>query len=236
MAPQGEGSERRRLPRGHGRLLLGLGGAYLVATALLGLEPRNRTDWWMEHAIVAFGLAILAATSRYFVFSKTSYGIAFVFLLLHGIGAHHTYSEVPYREWWAALSGAPPPEPTDPSRNHFDRLVHFLYGLLFVRPYREAFHFAMRPRRDFWSHLVVLSFVMASSLFYELVEWAAAEVYGGEAGMAFLGTQGDVWDAHKDMLLAAIGCLISSVGVVLRRRLTGRDPAREWGEAEAARQ
>jgi putative membrane protein len=219
------------LPPGHGRFLLGIGFVYLVLTIFLGISPRNRTDWWMEHFIIAFGLGILFATSRWFVFSKTSYLFAFAFLCLHAVGAHYTYSEVPYREWWAALTGAPLPDPG--ARNHFDRAVHFLYGLLFTRPYREAFYFALKPRHDFWSHLVVLTFIMATSLFYELLEWAAAVLYGGEAGMAFLGTQGDLWDAHKDMLLAAIGGLLGSAGMILHLLFTAKDPGRAWGEGRA---
>lgn len=219
------------LPPGHARFLLALGVAYLVLTLALGIAPHHRTDWWLEHIVVILGFAILFATSRRFVFSKTSYTLAFLFLCLHAIGAHHTYSEVPYREWWAALTGSPGPAPG--ARNHFDRAVHFLYGLLLTRPFREAACYALRPRAGFWSHLVVISFVMASSLFYELFEWAAAILWGGEAGMAFLGTQGDVWDAHKDMLIATLGSVLGSAAMVLRHLLTGRDPARRWGEDRA---
>lgn len=222
------------LPPGHGPFLLGIGAAYLLLTVLLGISPRNRTDWWMEHFIIAFGLTILFATSRWFVFSKTSYLLALGFLCLHSIGAHYTYSEVPYREWWSAISGAPVTDSNGAeTRNHFDRAVHFLYGILFARPYREAFYFALKPRRNFWSHLIVLTCVMATSLFYELLEWAAAILYGGEAGMAFLGTQGDVWDAHKDTLLASVGALLGCFGMMLRLLFTGTDPARAWGESRA---
>lgn len=221
---------RPSLPPGHRRFLLVLFLAWLVFAGCLAISPHNRTDWWMEHVVVAVGLVLLAITGRWFVFSKPAYLLGFAFLCLHEIGTHYTYSEVPYRDWlpnWAgsALSGA---EGGD--RNHFDRLVHFLYGLLLARPWREAFYFAMKPRRDFWSHLVVVSFAMSTSLLYELLEWAAASLYGGEAGMAFLGVQGDVWDAHKDMLLAAVGAVLASVAMILHRALTGQDPAREWGE------
>lgn len=217
------------LPPGHGRFFLLVGGLYLLLTVLLGISPRHPTDWWMEHLIILFGFSILFATSRYFVFSKTGYLLAFVFLCLHSVGAHYTYSEVPYREWWATLTGADPGSAGD-SRNHFDRAVHFLYGLLLTRPFREAVYFVLAPRSAFWSHLAVITFIMASSLFYELFEWAAAVIWGGEAGMAFLGTQGDIWDAHKDMLLATLGALLGSLGMVLHVRFTGKDPARDWGE------
>ncbi len=202
---------------------------WLVFSILLGIAPRQRADWLMEHIVVAAGLAILVVTGRWFVFSKTAYTLGFFFTCLHTIGAHYTYSEVPYHEAWATLTGDA--VSTGGNRNHFDRIVHFLYGLMLTRPWREAFYFAMNPRRDFWSHLVVVSFCMATSLLYELFEWAAAVVWGGEAGIAFLGTQGDVWDAQQDMFLAMMGAVLSSLGMFLHRLLTGRDPAREWGES-----
>lgn len=223
------------LPPGHRGFLLTLVLLWLALTAFLAISPRNRTDWWLEHIVVVLGLALLVATARWFVFSKPAYLLGFAFLCLHGIGAHYTYSEVPYRDWWAALSGSPPPGEETDARNHFDRLVHLLYGLLLARPWREAYYFAMKPRRDFWSHFVVVSFVMATSLLYELLEWAAAILYGGESGMAFLGTQGDIWDAHKDMLLATSGAILASTAMILRRAVTGRDPAREWGEGPGGR-
>ena len=218
------------LPPGHGRFFLIFGGIYFVLTLLLGISPRHPADWWMEHLIILFGFSILFATSRTFVFSKAGYFLAFFFLCFHGVGAHYTYSEVPYREWWAALTGG---TVDGGSRNHFDRAVHFLYGFLLTRPFREAVYFVLAPRSTFWSHLAVITFIMASSLFYELFEWAAAEIWGGEAGMAFLGTQGDIWDAHKDMFLATVGALLGSLGMILHVRFTGKDPARDWGEERA---
>lgn len=223
-------NQRPTLPPGHRSLLLGLFLAWLAIAGCLGISPHNRVDWWLEHIVVVVGLAILVITGRWFVFSKPAYLLGFAFLCLHEIGAHHTYSEVPYRDWlpdW--LDGAGRVASGAEDRNHFDRLVHFLYGLLLARPWREAYYFAMKPRRDGWSHLVVVSFAMSTSLLYELLEWAAAILYGGEDGMAFLGVQGDIWDAHKDMLLATAGAVVASVAMTLRRVLTGRDPAREWG-------
>ena len=211
------------------RLIQTLAAAFALLWVALALSPFDRSDWLLENVLTAVGVGVLVSTRRVLPLSNASYVSIFVFFCLHTIGAHYTYSEVPYLEAWASLTGEP--VPAGGTRNHFDRIIHFLYGLMLTRPWREAFYFAMTPRRDFWSHLVVVSFSMATSLLYELFEWAAAVLWGGEAGMAFLGTQGDVWDAHKDMLLATIGSVLACVVMVLRRIFTGRDPACEWGES-----
>ena len=93
-------------------------------------------------------------------------------------------------------------------RNHFDRLVHFLYGLLLAYPIREMF-LRIGNVRGFWGYFLPLDLTMSTSMLYELIEWAAAELIGGDLGAAYLGTQGDVWDAHKDMALASMGALIA---------------------------
>lgn len=219
-------STRERFP-----LLLFL--VWLAFATILGIAPRQRADWWMEQIVVVAGLLILAFTYRWFQFSKVSYLLGFLFLCLHTIGAHFTYSQVPYQEWWHWIAGieASTIQGGETARNHFDRAVHFLYGLMLSRPWREVFYFAMPPRRDLWSQVMVISFTMSTSLLYELLEWAAAVVWGGEAGIAFLGTQGDPWDAHKDMLLASLGSLFAVLLMKLRALLTGCDPARSWGES-----
>jgi putative membrane protein len=115
-------------------------------------------------------------------------------------------------------------------RNHFDRLTHFCYGLLLAYPIREVF-LRVADVRGFWGYFLPLDFTMSTSMLYELIEWAAAEVFGGELGMAYLGTQGDVWDAHKDMALASLGAVIAmAVTAAINARLR-RDFAREWAES-----
>ncbi len=219
------------IPRAHFRLFLILGGIYAIFWTLLSIKPRYPTDWWMENVLVFFTLGLLLLTGRWFIFSKTSYFLTFIFTCLHTVGAHYTYSEVPYTEWFSYLFGTPVEGSVAENRNHFDRIVHFLYGALITWPFREVFYYAMNPRRTFWSYLVPLVFGMATSLLYELLEWGAAVIYGGELGMAFLGTQGDIWDAHKDMLLASCGSLLCFAIMLVLQWTTGRDFAREWGES-----
>jgi putative membrane protein len=115
-------------------------------------------------------------------------------------------------------------------RNNFDRVVHFCYGLFLAYPVREVF-LRIANVRGFWGYFLPLDLTMSSSMIYELIEWAAALIFGGHAGMAYLGTQGDVWDAHKDMALASLGALIAMTLTALINWRYQRDFAREWTES-----
>jgi len=132
-----------------------------------------------------------------------------VFGVLHEIGAHYQYSEVPYDHWFATISGG---QSLDAmlgfERNQYDRLVHFLYGLL-ITPVAAEVICARVRLRGVWQFLLPVTFMMSHALIYELVEWFAASVFAADVGQAYLGTQGDVWDAQKDMFLATLGSLIA---------------------------
>ncbi len=212
------------------RYLAILAGLYLVLWTALAIDPLHRDDWLLENALVlAFAIGMWMAHKR-FVFSRISYTLIFLFMCLHSVGSHYTYSEVPYDEWWRSLTGDSFNAMFGWERNHFDRLVHFSYGLLLAYPLREVF-LRVADARGFWGYFLPLDFTLSTSALYELVEWAAAEVFGGELGVAYLGTQGDIWDAHKDMGLAAIGALLAMlITAALNSRLQ-RDFAREWSNS-----
>jgi putative membrane protein len=148
-------------------------------------------------------------------FSRASYSCLFIFFTLHLIGAHYTYSEVPYPQWYAALSGRSFAGDFGVTRNHFDRLVHLSYGLLMARPAVELLA-ARAPPSGIWRWLLPVLFLMSHSVIYESIEWLAAELFGGNLGTAYLGTQGDVWDAQKDMAMAALGAAIGVTWTLLR--------------------
>ena len=186
-------------------VLLVLFVVYAIAWAF---NPVDRHDWMLENALTLIGLAALIAAYRRFPFSNISYSLIFIFLCLHTIGSHYTYSLVPYNDWTQRLFGSPLNEWFGFQRNHFDRLVHFCFGLLLAYPVRELF-MRVAGAKGFWSYYLPLDLTMSLSMLYELIEWAAAEVLGGELGQAYLGTQGDVWDAQKDMALATLGALVS---------------------------
>src|SRR3954447_11850698 len=194
---------------------------YFTCWAALAISPLDRSDWWMENVLVFFAVGLLVWTYKPFPLSRVSYTCIFVFMMLHSLGAHYTYAMVPYQEWFPSLAGG---------RNMYARLVHFSYGLLLAYPIREMF-LRIGNVRGFWGYFLPLDLTMSTSMLYELIEWAAAEYFGGELGMAYLGTQGDVWDAHKDMALASLGALISMSVVALINSRIKRDFALEWNES-----
>jgi len=198
----------------------------LAFVGAMAIGPHDRSDWALENALLVIGLVVLVATRRALPLSRLSYTLIFVFMCLHTLGAHYTYSEVPYREWIAALTG----QPAAGGRNYYDRLVHFAYGLLLAYPIREVF-LRVADVRGFWGYYLPLDVAMATSMLYELIEWGAAELFGGDLGVAYLGTQGDQWDAQKDMALATIGaCLAMLITAAINWRYQ-RDFAREWADS-----
>lgn len=214
----------------HRRYLLVLGALFAVLWAALAIEPRYRHDWALENALVAVFVALAALTYQRLVLSRFSYTLIFVFLCLHEIGAHYTYAEVPYDAWFRSASGVTLNGLLGWERNNFDRVIHFCYGLLLAYPVREIF-LRVAAVRGFWGYFLPLDLTMSSSMMYELIEWAAAEIFGGNLGQAYLGTQGDVWDAHKDMALASLGALVAMLITFAINRSLQRDFAEEWAES-----
>jgi putative membrane protein len=209
--------------------------AVLVAIGIaLGIAPYDRSDWLLENSLAAGAVLVLVVTWRVFPLSKLSYSLIFVFLVLHEIGAHYTYSEVPYDEWFRALTGQTLNGVLGLERNHYDRLVHFCYGLLLAYPMRELF-VRIADARGFWGYMLPLDLVMSTSMIYELIEWGAAVVFGGDLGVAYVGTQGDPWDAQKDMLLATCGAVIALTLTAIVHWSLDRDFQREWAASLAVK-
>lgn len=214
----------------HTRYLLVLTVLFSIHWVLLAISPLDREGWALENVIVVGFVVVLASTYRKFPLSRVSYTLIFLFLVLHEIGAHYTYAKVPYDEWTTSALGFSVNEVFGFERNHFDRLVHFSYGLLLAYPIREVF-IRVAGVKGFWGYFLPFDVTMSTSMMFELFEWGAAEIFGGELGMAYLGTQGDVWDAHRDMALASLGALIAmSVTAFINIRLQ-RDFAREWNDS-----
>jgi len=214
----------------HHRTLYTLAAAFAALWIALAIRPLDRADWALENALVLPFVALLWLTRRRFPFSRLSYALLFVFLCFHEVGAHYTYAEVPYDDWLRAATGHTLGGALGWERNHYDRLVHFLFGLLLAYPIREVF-LRVADARGVWGYYLPLDLTMASSMLFELIEWGASVVFGGDLGMAYLGTQGDVWDAHKDMAVASAGAVLAMTITAMVNARLQRDFAREWNES-----
>ena len=211
----------------HQKYLLTLSVIFIAVFITLGIAPLHRSDWLLENVLVVIAGVLMVLSYKYFPLSRLSYTLIFLFMLLHQVGAHYTYAEVPYDEFFLGYLGFSLNDLLGWERNNFDRVVHFLYGLLLAYPIKELYSRVARAE-GFWGYFFPLELTMASSMVYELIEWAAAEVFGGELGMAYLGTQGDIWDAHKDMALASLGALIAMLITMLINMRIQDDFWEEW--------
>jgi len=175
---------------------------YLVFWAALAIAPFDRFDWFLENLLVFATLPWLIHMYLRRPLSNTSYGLIVLFYCLHTVGSHYTYAEVPIGYWVSDLFGI--------ERNHYDRAVHFSFGLLLCYPLAELIQRNARPRGN-WSLTFAVLVVCTFSLIYETIEWIVAVIVSPEASLAFLGAQGDVFDAQKDGALAALGAVVAAL-------------------------
>ncbi|MBP2334630.1 putative membrane protein [Saccharothrix coeruleofusca] len=168
----------------------------VVAVAASAIRPKSYPTWLLEVAPILIGLPLLVWTRRRFPLTMLAHWLLFGHALVLALGAHYTYAEVPLGELpW-----------TD--RNHYDRFAHFVQGFVPAVVVREVLLRRTPLRPGGWTFTLVSATCLAISACYEFVEWAGALI-GGEAATDFLGTQGDVWDTHWDMLLALTGSLVA---------------------------
>jgi putative membrane protein len=185
-------------------------GWYVLFWIAMAIAPKERGDWLLENLLALLLVGVLIGTYRRFQFSNVSYVLITIFLTLHTIGAHYTYAEVPFGYWLKDAFGL--------SRNHFDRVVHCGFGLLMAYPFREVL---MRKGglRDPWSFLIGVTVIQAGSDLYEIIEAWVAQIVAPDLGAAYLGTQGDEWDAQKDMTAAFVGGILSMAITAILVRL-----------------
>ena len=185
---------------------------FVVTWIWAAINPVHPDDWVLENILVMLFVPFVFWISRYFSFSNTSYILVTVFLILHVIGSHYTYAEVPFGvnigEWLGV------------ERNMYDRLVHLLFGVTFSYPLFEYFHKKLNIK-GFPAYYIAFMTISALGGFYEVIEWLAASSVDPEAGDAFLGTQGDIWDAQKDIALAVVGAFFVLLVTGAKRGLLG---------------
>lgn len=182
---------------------------YGLFWVVMAISPFDRSDWLLENVMVFVCLAFVALMYRRFSLSNASFVMITIFLMLHAVGAHHTYEHVPAGEWIRETFGM--------GRNQYDRVVHLSFGLLITYPISEAIR---NSARTGWTAALVLSVFVtfASSSFFEILESLFATIVSPALGQAYLGTQGDIWDAQKDMAIAFIGSVLCAILAFARKR------------------
>ena len=173
---------------------------YIILFTALAFNPYDRADWWAENVPIA-GIAIVLAVlySKGIKFSPTAYVLMAVLVYMHTIGGYYTFERVPFG-WFNNTFGF--------KRNMYDRVAHFTVGF-----YAYAISELLYKRKLVKNKIMLFLFsvfaIATVAMSYELLEWWFAASYGGNSGAAFLGSQGDIWDAQKDMLCDTLGGILA---------------------------
>lgn len=191
-----------------------LAAVYVVVWLLAAYQPHDLQAWALEQIGVVLALIVLWRVQRNAPVSNLSLTLIFLFLCAHALGTHYTYAQVPLAQFMQNQFGLSLEQAFGWTRNHYDRIVHFLFGLFITLPVVESLR-QRNPLRRPWYYVMPFALVFSVSTLYELGEWLAALVFGGDLGIHFLGIQGDVWDAQKDMALAGAGSALTLLLVAL---------------------
>jgi putative membrane protein len=180
----------------------------LWISTLLGTNELN--NWLLENTLTVLFFLFLIVSYKKYQFSDLSYLLITVYLCLHVYGAKYTYAENPFGYWLKDYMSW--------ERNHYDRIVHFSFGFLLAYPMRELFlKWVKYPNLVAW--VLPIEITLSVSGFYELIEWAVADIFFPSQGDAYLGTQGDIWDAQKDIFLAFLGAILATTIVSLIKKI-----------------
>lgn len=181
-----------------------------LACAVASIQPLDFPSYLLHQlGTVLFVIGLLIPTLKGWV-SRAGFAGAIIFLLFHVLGAHYLYSYVPYNDWLIQVLGWDLNASMGWSRNMYDRLVHLLYGVLLYPLMADVLRRGFQHAGRLAIVLLTVQFVMASSVFYEFIEWWLALGMSAEDAENYNGQQGDIWDAHADMALATLGSLITA--------------------------
>ncbi|MEY2561677.1 MAG: putative rane protein [Verrucomicrobiota bacterium] len=190
-----------------------------IVLAWSGWRPYDRLTWWLEVAPGLAGILLLVATYRRFRLTTLCYILIALHICVLCVGGHYTYARVPLFDWLRPIFGW--------QRNHYDRLGHFMQGLVPAMIARELFLRLNVLQRKNWMPFLIVCVCLAISAFYELIEWWSA-LLSGPLSIDFIGSQGDVWDTQGDIFMALIGatCALLFLSHLHDRALRGIDPGR----------
>lgn len=183
---------------------------FLIVWADSLIGTTDFSNWLLENLLVFVFIIASVWGYRKYQFSDLSILLIFMYLCLHVYGSKHTYAENPLGFWLQDVFNW--------ERNHYDRIVHFSFGFLLAYPMRELFLKWLKfPPWAAW--VLPIEVTLSIGAFYELIEWGVAGIFFPEQGIAYLGTQGDVWDAQKDIALAVLGALLATTIVSTIKKL-----------------
>ena len=176
-------------------------GIYILIWIIMAINPKYPADWLLENVLVFVLFPFVIWMDKKYNYTLLSMIFILIFSSLHSLGAHYTYAEMVHFDAITQIFGF--------ERNQFDRVVHFLFGLLLFRILFEMIVPSVNTAKA--TLFFTFSIIISISAIYEILEWLAVIILYPDLGMAFLGTQGDIWDAHKDSVAALIGALINIV-------------------------
>lgn len=192
-------------------------GILILAILLASIHPLEMEAYLLHQAGTAFMLIMLLVCLYKIGLNFLSFNLYILFLIVHVIAAHYLYSYVPYNQWIEQIFGFHLNEVMHWSRNMFDRFVHLAYGLLLYPIFYRLFHVWLPQQKPVVIFLLVIQFVVASSMIYEWLEWLIAIGLSPEEAENYNGQQGDSWDAHKDILLATLGAIFTGSLMLLQK-------------------
>jgi putative membrane protein len=193
-------------------------GAMALIFAAAAYRPERVFDFFLENAAVTILLTGLILSYRRLSLSDLSYVLIVGYLAIHEWGAHFKYSDVPLGEWMKPWLHT--------SRNMYDRVAHFSFGLMLSYPMQEVFMRSVGVTSR-WRYLLPIEATLSFSAIYEMMEAGAASVLSPQRGEEFVGMQGDMWDSQEDMFMAGIGSLVAMfIVAVVRHRRAARAAAR----------
>ncbi len=194
---------------------------FIILLCISCIKPVYPSEMFLQHFITIFMIVFLAVIIKNNSLSDRSFTLIIAFLILHIIGARWIYSYVPYDKWIESLTGSTLSDIIGSNRNHYDRFVHLMFGLMILPPLREIYIKWFRAPDRFASILAFLS-ILGISLVYEVFEWGLTLVLSPQDAENYNGQQGDMWDAQKDMALAMAGSMLALIIKMVNKIRTRR--------------
>ena len=198
------------------KLLASVAFIFLIVWGWTLFGARDTTDWMLENIPVLFVVSLLVLTHKKYPLSNFSYIILFLYISLHLYGAKHIYAENPLGLWLKEIFHT--------RRNNYDRIIHFIFGLTLANPLYEVF-FRYFKFGKLLSLIFPVVFCLALGAFYEILEWVITDFFFPEQGTNFLGSQGDIWDAQKDMILGTLGAAATVIFIYLISKVKELKPS-----------